>query len=296
MTMEQIGNFLNINPENLDKLTITLAIAFGLTILRILIMMVVKRRVTDPKQFYYSRRTTLYLYTFFLIILIGAVWIKGGIGSLSTFLGLAGAGLAIAMHDTIANLTGWLFILWRRPFKVGDRVQIEKTTGDVIDIRLFQFSLIEVGNWVDADQSSGRIIHVPNLKVLREPLANYHIGFEYIWHEIPVLITFESNWQKAKKIILALVVESTTHLTHDAEKQIKKAAEKYMVFYGKLTPIVYTTVRDNGVLLTARYIVDPRNRRVTEQTIWEDLLLAFNKEKDINLAYPTTRFYTESNS
>jgi small-conductance mechanosensitive channel len=295
MTMEQISNFLNISAETLNKLTITLVIALGLTILRILIMMVVKRTVTDPKQFYYSRRTTLYIYTFLLFVLIGPVWIKG-IGSLSTFLGLAGAGLAIAMHDTIANITGWLFILWRRPFKVGDRVQIEETTGDVIDIRLFQFSLIEVGNWVDADQSSGRIIHVPNLKVLREPLANYHIGFEYIWHEIPVLITFESDWQKAKKIILDLIVEITTHLTHDAEKQIKKAAEKYMVFYGKLTPIVYTTVRDNGVLLTARYIVDPRKRRVTEQTIWEDLLLAFNKEKNINLAYPTTRFYTENNS
>ena len=295
MTMEQISNFLNISAETLNKLTITLVIALGLTILRILIMMVVKRTVTDPKQFYYSRRTTLYIYTFLLFVLIGPVWIKG-IGSLSTFLGLAGAGLAIAMHDTIANITGWLFILWRRPFKVGDRVQIEETTGDVIDIRLFQFSLIEVGNWVDADQSSGRIIHVPNLKVLREPLANYHIGFEYIWHEIPVLITFESDWQKAKKIILDLVVDITTHLTHDAEKQIKKAAEKYMVFYGKLTPIVYTTVRDNGVLLTARYIVDPRKRRVTEQTIWEDILLAFNKEKNINLAYPTTRFYTENNS
>ncbi len=293
--MEQIGNFLNISTENLNKLLISLVIVFGLTILRIIIMIVVKKTVTDPKQFYYSRRTTLYLYTFFLIILIGPIWIRG-IGSLSTFLGLAGAGLAIAMHDTIANITGWLFILWRRPFKVGDRVQIENTTGDVIDIRLFQFSLIEVGNWVDADQSSGRIIHVPNLKLLREPLANYHIGFEYIWHEIPVLITFESDWQKAKKIILDLVVESTTHLTHDAEEQINKAAEKYMVFYGKLTPIVYTTVRDNGVLLTARYIVDPRKRRVTEQTIWEDILLAFNKEKDISLAYPTTRFYTESNS
>lgn len=293
--MEQIGNFLHINPEDFDKLTISLAIAFGLTIIRILIMMVAKKKVKDPKQFYYTRRTTLYLYTFLLIILIGPIWIKG-IGSLSTFLGLAGAGLAIAMHDTIANITGWLFILWRRPFKVGDRVQIEKTTGDVIDIRLFQFSLIEVGNWVDADQSSGRIIHVPNLKVLREPLANYHIGFEYIWHEIPVLITFESDWQKAKKIILDLVVESTIHLTHDAEKQIKKAAEKYMVFYDKLTPIVYTTVRESGILLTVRYIVDPRKRRVTEQTIWEDILLAFNKEKNINLAYPTTRFYTETQS
>jgi len=211
--------------------------------------------------------------------------------SLTTFLGLASAGVAIAMHDTIANLAGWFFIISRRPFKVGDRIQIGEIAGDVIDIRIFQFSVVEIGNWVDADQSTGRIVHVPNNKVLREPLANYQIGFEYIWHEIPVLITFESDWIKAKKLLEKIASENAEHLSAGAQEQIRRAAKRYLIFYGALTPIVYTTVKDSGVLLTVRYLVNPRQRRTTQQQIWEAILNAFEKEDNIELAYPTTRFY-----
>ena len=77
--------------------------------------------------------------------------------------------------------------------------------GDVIDIRLFQFSINEIGNWVDADQSTGRIIHIPNGIVFTEPQANYTAGFQYIWNEIPVLVTFESDWKKAKQILTDIV-------------------------------------------------------------------------------------------
>lgn len=290
--METFSEYLNISPELLQKIVLSIIIFIVLSILRISAIYLIKRKNFEPKQAYYFRRTVLYTFSITLILLIVPVWIKG-IGSISTFLGLASAGLAIAMHDTIANITGWFFILWRKPFKVGDRVQINETAGDVIDIRIFQFSLIEIGNWVDADQSSGRIIHVPNSKVLRDPLANYHIGFEFIWHEIPVLITFESDWQKTKKILEKIVNESALHLTKDAEKQVRKAAEKYLVFYGKLSPIVYTTVKDSGVLHTIRFLVDPRQRRKIEQDIWEAILIEFQKHPNINLAYPTTRFYTE---
>ena len=87
----------------------------------------------------------------------------------------------------------------RKPLKVGDRVQIGDVTGDVIDIRIFQFSVIEIGNWVDADQSTGRIIHIPNGTIFIKWQANYTAGFEYIWNEIPVLVTFESDWKTAKQ-------------------------------------------------------------------------------------------------
>jgi small-conductance mechanosensitive channel len=222
--------------------------------------------------------------------MIGPIWTRG-ITSLTTFLGLASAGIAVAMHDTIANLAGWLFIIWRKPFKVGDRVEIGDIAGDVIDIRIFQFSLIEIGNWVDADQSTGRIVHMPNSKILREHLANYHIGFEYIWHEIPVLITFESDWKKAKEILKKVTSEDIEHLSDGAQEQIRSAANKYMIFYGAPTPIVYTTVKDSGVMLTIRYLVNPRQRRSSEQKIWESILDSFDKEENIDLAYPTTRFY-----
>src|SRR3989441_12617332 len=110
------------------------------------------------------------------------------------------SGLAIALKDPVTNLAGWIFIVWRRPFEVSDRVEIGGHKGDVIDIRLLQFTLNEIGNWVNADQSSGRIIHIPNGKVFTEPVANYDKGFKYIWNEVPVLVTFESDWRQAKAI------------------------------------------------------------------------------------------------
>ena len=68
----------------------------------------------------------------------------------------------------------------------------------MIDQRAFQFTLLEIGNWVDADQTTGRVVHVPNGKIFTEPLVNYNQGLEYIWNEVSVTVTFESNWRKAK--------------------------------------------------------------------------------------------------
>lgn len=291
--MQLLKEYLNLSPEIFSRLVTTIVIFLLLSGGKFLSDIIIKRRFTDVKSSYRWRRFILYTYTILLILLIGPIWTRG-MTSLTTFLGLASAGIAVAMHDTIANLAGWLFIIWRKPFKVGDRVEIGEIAGDVIDIRIFQFSLIEIGNWVDADQSTGRIVHVPNSKVLREHLANYHIGFEYIWHEIPVLITFESDWKKAKQVLEKITSEDIEQFSDVAQEQIRRAANKYLIFYGALTPIVYTTVKDSGVLLTIRYLVNPRQRRSSEQKIWEAILDAFAKEENIDLAYPTTRFYTET--
>ncbi|MDZ7724569.1 MAG: mechanosensitive ion channel family protein [candidate division KSB1 bacterium] len=290
--MQTLSSYINISQPVLYKLFLSLVIFIVLTTARYLLNLFILKRIEDHERIYYMRRTFVYIYTVLLVLMIGRVWIKG-LESITTFLGLASAGLAIAMHDTVANIAGWVFIISRKPFKVGDRIQITETAGDVIDIRFLQFSVVEIGNWVDSDQSTGRIIHIPNSKVLRDPLANYQIGFEYIWNEIPVLITFESNWKKAKKLLSDIVVKHAEHLSQNAQEQIRRAAEKYFIHYSALTPIVYTSVRDSGVLLTLRYMVDPRQRRSTEQQIWESVLDAFNAEPDISLAYPTTRFYKQ---
>ena len=291
--MQSLSEYLNLSPELLKKLILTIVLLLLLSLVRFLCNVIIKKRIPDAMKSYRWRRAILYSYSVLLIVLIGPIWIKG-IASLTTFLGLASAGVAVAMHDTIANVAGWFFIMSRKPFKVGDRIEIGQITGDVIDIRIFQFSVVEVGNWIDADQSTGRIVHVPNSKVLRETLANYQIGFEYIWHEIPVLITFESDWKKAKRLLQKIANDNVENLLKGAQEQIRRAAEKYFIFYGALTPIVYTAVKDSGVLLTMRYLVNPRQRRSSEQQIWESTLDAFDEEDDIELAYPTTRFYTVS--
>lgn len=191
----------------------------------------------------------------------------------------------------MANIAGWIFVIWWRPFAVGDRVQIGEFAGDVIDISVFQFSLMEIGNWVDADQSTGRVLHVPNGMLMTAPLANYSKGFQYIWNEIPVLVTFESDWHKAKEVLLKIGSEHAEHLSAKAAERVREASKRFMICYSTFTPTVYTTVKDSGVLLTIRYLCQPRRRRTTEQAIWEDVLERFAEVSSIDFAYPTTRFF-----
>ncbi len=144
---------------------------------------------------------------------------------------------------------------------------------------------------MDADQSAGRIIHIPNGIIFTQKQANYTQGFEFIWNEIPTLLTFESDWKKAKEILERVVKEHTLHFSERAANQIRETATKYMIFYKNLTPIVYTTVKDSGVLLTMRYLCHAKKRRATDQAIWENILNEFAKCDDIDFAYPTQRIY-----
>ena len=120
---------------------------------------------------------------------------------------------------------------------------------------------------------------------------NYSTGFAYIWNEIPVLVTFESNWSKAKEILTEIAKRDADPLSRAAEESVRRAARKFMIFYTHLSPVVYTKIADSGVLLTIRYLCEPRNRRGTEQTISEEILERFAECDDIDFAYPTYRIY-----
>lgn len=286
-----IQNFLGFSPESQSKILNTIVVIIIWFVFDRVFKKIALDKIDDLTSRYQWQKIVKYTTVILVIILLTKIWF-GAFESFGTYLGLLSAGLAIALQDLLVNFAGWIFLLIRKPFKVGDRIEINKIIGDVIDIRLFQFSVIEIGNWVDADQSTGRIIHIPNGTVFKTSQANYTAGFEYIWNEIPVLVTFESDWKKAKQILTDAVNKHAVHLSEDAEKQIKEAAKKFLIFYTKLTPIVYTSVKDSGVMLTMRYICNVRKRRATDQAIWEEVLDQFAKHKDIDFAYPTQRFYS----
>lgn len=263
-------------------------------LIKMLINKVIQKNITDVKSRYHWRKIINAIIVILVIILVGRLWYQG-FESIATFLGLLTAGIAIALKDVLANIAGWIYIISRNPFEVGDRIQIGDHAGDVIDQSLFEFSLLEIGNWVEADQSTGRIIHIPNGKIFTLDLANYDKGFKYIWNEIRVVITFESDWQKAKKILLKIANKKTENITAPVERQIKRAARKFLIYYKHLTPIVYTDVKDHGVQLTIRHLCETRKRRGYTEAIWENILKEFAKHKDIDFAYPTTRYYNNLN-
>jgi small-conductance mechanosensitive channel len=290
---EFLKNYLGLSPDLQYKIIVSVIVIIVILIIQRLLKKLFIHRIVDLKVRYQWQKISLYLAVFLIIIFLLNVWLEL-FGSMGTFLGLLSAGIAIALKDPLVNMVSWAFILIRQPFKVGDRIQIGKVAGDVIDIRLFQFSIMEIGNWVDAEQSTGRIIHIPNGIIFTEPQANYTAEFQYIWNEIPVLVTFESDWKKAKHILADIVNHHGILLSTEAEKQIKEAAKRFLIFYNKLTPIVYTSVKDSGVMLTLRYMCNPRERRSIEEKIWEDILNKFAECDDIDFAYPTQRFYNNS--
>jgi small-conductance mechanosensitive channel len=285
-----IQKFTGFTPVEQFKIYISCLIILTLWLSQRLLFRLIWRKTKDPHSQYIWQKGTRYFFVMLGILLISRLWLEG-IQSLATYLGILSAGVAIALKDLVSSFAGWLFILWRRPFFVGDRIQIGKHRGDVIDVRIFTFTLMEVGNWVHAEQSTGRIIFVPNLMIFREVVANYSKGFQFIWNEIPVYVTFESDWEKAKEILNRIVSQHCEHLSQIAGETVKEASKKFMIFYKTLTPYVYTSVREYGVMLTIRYLCEPRRRRGTEQCIWEEILREFATHQDIDFAYPTQRFY-----
>ncbi|WP_299402908.1 mechanosensitive ion channel family protein [Acaryochloris sp. IP29b_bin.148] len=289
----QLSTFVGLDPDVHNKLIASFIGLITVAGLRWILLKLLNRRIKDPRILYQWRKGIGYVSFGVAILVLGRPWIPE-LQNISTFLGIVTAGLAVALKEPLVDVVGWAFVLSRQPFKVGDRIQIGNHAGDVIDIRIFQFTLMEIGNWVAADQSTGRVIHVPNGRVFQDTIANYSQGFQHLWNEVPVLITFESDWEQAKRLLLTIANRHAEHLSDTAQSRLQEAAQKYMIFYSKLTPTVYTSVRESGILLTIRYLCEPRQRRGTEQALWEDILRAFAQQDNISFAYPTQRFVTSA--
>lgn len=287
LTQEWFGGNPNITIQVLE----TIAVLLILGVIRFFLSRLLDRRIGDAASAYLWRKNIQYLLTFIAVLVIGRIWIEG-IGSLATFLGLLTAGLAIALRDPLTDLAGWFFIISQKTFKVGDRIQVGTTRGDVIDIRMLKFTILEIGNWVHADQSTGRIVHLPNHKIFKEDIFNYTAEFEFIWNELEVHVTFESDWRRAKQILEEIAFNQSEEFLANAQKQVKRASKSYLIHFKHLTPIVYTEVVERGVKLTLRHLTHPRQRRAMTQSFWESILDRFAMEPSIRIAYPTTRFYT----
>ncbi|MEO1020966.1 MAG: mechanosensitive ion channel domain-containing protein [Bacteroidota bacterium] len=288
--INQIAAFLEDSPDiayQLLETVLSLLVIWGL---RLVVLRIINRRIENRKLRYKWKKNLTYISTSLSILVIFGIWFSG-LGEIATYLGLLSAGIAIALKDPVSDMAGWLFIIWRRPFDLGDRIELGQNKGDVIDVRVFKFTLLEIGNWVDADQSTGRVIHIPNHRVFTDSIANYTSDFEFIWNEIAVLITFESDWEKARDILKDIVEEETRGFIQNAREQITRAERSYLIQYKHLTPIVYVDVKDSGVNLTIRYLTNPRTRRGTAQQIWVHILKVFKELDDVDLAYPTYRLY-----
>lgn len=285
--MEAVFEWWRGAGPGIVRLVLSVVVVAALFLLRWVVLRALHSRMGEPESFFRARKWVAYVITGVGALALVQIWF-GGVGGITTYLGILSAGIAIALADVLENLAAWFYIVARKPFVVGDRIEIGGIRGDVVDVRAFRFSMLEVGNWVDADQSTGRLIHVPNGKVFTTEVANYTEGFPFIWEEIPVLVTFESDWRRAEEILRGVLAEHAPD-TGPMRRAIERAGRTYLIRYTHLDPTTYITVKDSGVQVTGRYLVPVRERRKYTDVVWRAILDGLAAEPGVDLAYPTTR-------
>ncbi len=282
-----------LKPETVHKLLMSLLTIIILYAVKLFLQHIIYHRTSSPAVRYRWLKAVSYAYFALFLFILLRIWFEES-WPIGNIFALTSAAMTLALKDFVKDFAAWIFIIWRKPFAVGDRIQVGDVAGDVIDISMMCFSLNEIGAWVDSDQSTGRVIHVENNRVLTNAIINFTEGFPYLWEEIPVLVTFESDWREAKKIIQSVIDRHTVSPEKVSGRTVRDISRKYMIFYHKVTPIVYTSVKDSGILLTARLVVEPKQRRTIVERVWEDILDRFDEKPNIDFAYPTQRFYDNS--
>ena len=264
-------------------------------IVSLILEKIVNKKIKNANLRHLSRKWIQYGRIFIIILILLFTWLKDPT-SITTVIGFTSAGLALALHPVFMNIAGWFLIIIKKPISIGDRIEYKSIKGDVIDIQMFYTLILEVGNWVDGDQSTGRVVSIPNGKIFTENYFSTTIGFNGIWNEIKILITFDSNKDKAKKIIMDIANEL---VEEDVLKTIRreqvKMSQKYAIKPGKVTPITYFTIQPSGVQIELRYITLARNRRGIKTRLSESIYEAIHEADDIEFAYPSQKLYLDNN-
>ncbi len=279
-----------MEPAIFQKLIRSLIVIAVISGLAWVVIRLTNRYVSDLRRRYNSRKAAIFLAFVLAILVVARVWVEE-FASVTVILSVASAGVALALHEVILCFAAWLMITVRKMYEPGDRVELGNLKGDVIDIGVFHTSLLEVGNWVWGEQSTGRMVQAPNSAIFRGPVHNYTKGFGIIWNEIRVVVTFESDWQRAKEIMETHARRGAEEIGEEAGQLIKKMAGRYYIHYEKLTPIVYVNIVESGVELTLRYLTHVQERRATQDALCKAILEDFQKEKRIDFAYPTYRIF-----
>ncbi|TGC10748.1 mechanosensitive ion channel protein MscS [Methanolobus halotolerans] len=253
---------------------------------KIILERAVIKTISDSKTRYEISKIVSILYVIVLILALIRIWIADPQVLLVSY-GLVAAGITVALQDFFKNFMGGLIILVSGTYRVGDRIEVNSKFGDIIDIGILNTTLFELQEWVNADQPTGRITTVPNGFILNSHINNYTKDNPFIWDEIRLPITYDSDWKDANKRIMNIVREETRDLTIAAQEQRSELNKKYYLSDGMKGPAIYLTMTDNWIELNIRYLTYAGERRNLHDKLSRLILEDIQKDSRIKIASAT---------
>lgn len=256
---------------------------FIIKVIKFIIVKVYTKFVEDArKRYLYNQKVNLISNLIFAVIIF--LILNPYMKNVITIISFVSAALTLALREMITNWFAGLYIKIKKPFKVEDRIEIDSKKGDVINISDLSFEMLEVGERVYGEQSTGIIVHLPNSIVFSKPIKNYNKAFKYIWNEILVEVPLDADIEKTKDVLYKIINknEIVKRIPKKMSDQVDDVSLEYRIYYNKLKPIIYTKVVDSHVELYIRYLVHPKKNRNVENEVWLDILEAY-KNKEIEL-------------
>ncbi|RXE55956.1 mechanosensitive ion channel protein MscS [Methanoculleus taiwanensis] len=268
---------------SLEKLYLTFLAVTIIYLIFTVIRWIALRQIREKKTRYSFKRTVSVLYYIIIIAVTVRIWIDTNY--IFVAYGIIGAGIAIALQDLFKNFVGGILIFVSRIYTVGDRIELEETMGDVIDIGILNTTLLEIHErGVQGDQPTGRITTVPNGAILSSKSFNFTKDHSFIWDEISIPITYDTDWRRATELFLAIVTKETEEITLQAEREIARIGEKYYFPKKVVEPSIYLTLTDNWITFDIRYVTEVRTRRILKDELSRKLLEAVEESGYIAIA------------
>lgn len=268
--MDSITLINEINPL-VKKFIVLIVWILLIWLLKRFLQSFIGKKVSDKDNRYRTQKFISFAGYFFIVVLITIIFSKN-LGGISVALGVAGAGIAFALQEVITSFAGWLAIIFGGFYETGDRVQLGGIKGDVIDIGVLRTTLMEIGQWVDADLYNGRIVRIANSFIFKEPVFNYSGDFPFLWDEIKIPIQYDSNYDKVRAILLMAAEETVGDYSKSAKDKWSEMVNKYLIEDASTEPMVTLIANDNWVEFTLRYVVDFKKRRKTKDLLFTKIL------------------------
>lgn len=211
------------------------------------------------------------------ILIIYLIW-ESNIKNAMTLISFISAAITLSLKDYILNLFAGFYIKLYKPFKLEDRIEIKGQKGDVINLGSLFFELLEISDNY-GHQSTGVVSIIPNSIIFTETVKNMNKGFKYIWDEIKVQISLDSDVILAKKTLYKIInnIDVIKNIPIKMKNELKNNTS-YRMYYNKYEPMIYTEVKDKHIELNIRFLINPKKARLVESYIWNEILKEYKNE------------------
>ena len=302
-----LDSVLSLEQQRLNKLTrdqwiaqfgdiirilTYIGIIMGVIVVERVVRGLIAHRIPQPQKRYVV--TKIFSTITYMIVLLGVLTtIFSKNPNLLTSLAIVGAGLAVALQDVVKDVVGWLMVLQKRLYILGDRISVGPYCGDVVDLSLLRTTLLEVHTSPQAavQERTGRTLYMPNSAVLTNDVISFNRTSDFLKSELKFVLTLESNWEKAEKILRGILAEVTGQHLEAAKSQYTSRTKTLFIQHDPSGSTLYTDIVGDGIEMTVRFTIPIGMRREVGSAIVRAVLKKFATESDISLAYRTSMVY-----